>query len=154
VGGQFDPSPGLFTRYIFDKVLEAGADAIVASHAHVVQRAGFRDGRLCAYSLGNFNMDFRSGLVVPEVLPGYGLALNLYLEKGKLEKATFCVTCARVEKGKLVTRPATEVMKLLKSEKQRKQFAKEVRWVCETVLGQSLTGEFVREEYELGRIEA
>ena len=148
VGGQFDPAPGRFTEYIFDKAVEAGADAVIASHAHVVQRALYRGDTLCAYSLGNFNMDARSGLVVPEVLPQFGLALHLYLEGGRLVKTTFSLTCARPEKGKLITRPAHEIYPTLK-EKAKKKFAKQVRWVYETVVRKKLTGEIIREEYEL-----
>ena len=150
VGGQFDPHPGQFTEYIFDKALEAGADAIIASHAHVVQKALYRNGTLCAYSLGNFNMDPFSGLVVREVLPGFGLALNLHFEDKKLVKTTFSITCARFEKGKLITRPVHEIYPTLK-EKQQKKLRRNVRWIYETVVRQPLSGEFIRAEYELPR---
>ena len=148
VGGQFDPAPGQFTEYIFEKAVEAGADAVIASHAHVVQRALYKGDTLCVYSLGNFNMDPHSGLVVPEVLPGMGLALNLHLEDKKLVKTTFSITCARLEKGKLITRPVHELYPMLKP-KQQKQLKRDVRWVYETVVRQPLTGEFIRDEYEL-----
>lgn len=148
VGGQFDPHPGQFTEYIFDKALEAGADAIIASHAHVVQKALYRDGVLCAYSLGNFNMDPHSGLVVPEVLPGFGLALHLHMEDKKLVKTTFSILCDRLEQGKLVTRPVHELFPTLK-EKQQKKLRRDVRWIYETVVRQPLTGDIIRQEYEL-----
>lgn len=147
-GGQFDPHPGAFTEYIFDKAVEAGADAVIASHAHVVQKALFRGNTLCAYSLGNFNMDPCSGLVFPATLPGYGLALHLYLDEGKLQKATFSITAARKEKGKLVTRPVQELYPLLK-EKKKERFCKEVKWIYETVVRQPLTGDIIREEYDI-----
>jgi hypothetical protein len=114
----------------------------------VVQKALYRNGTLCAYSLGNFNMDPFSGLVVREVLPGFGLALNLYFEDKKLAKATFAITCARFEKGKLITRPVTEIAPTL-NEKKLKKLKRDVRWVYETVVRQPLTGEFIRDEYEL-----
>ena len=150
VGGQFDPHPGAFTEYIFDKALEAGADAIIAGHAHVVQKALFRGNTLCAYSLGNFNMDPYSGMVFPATLPGYGLALHLYFQDKKLQKTTFSITCARKEKGKLITRPVNELYPML-NKKQQEKLKKEVRWIYETVIRQPLTGEFIREEYELNK---
>ena len=148
VGGQFDPAPGQFTEYIFEKAVEAGADAVIASHAHVVQRALYKGDTLCVYSLGNFNMDPHSGLVVPEVLPGMGLALHLYFDEKKLVRTAFSITCARMEKGRLITRPATEIAPTL-NEKKLKKLKQDVRWVYETVVRQPLTGEFIRDEYEL-----
>lgn len=35
VGGQFNPEPGAVARY----VVEQGADAVIASHSHIVQKA-------------------------------------------------------------------------------------------------------------------
>ena len=148
VGGQFDPHPGLFTEYIFDKAIEAGADAVIASHAHVVQKALFRGNTLCAYSLGNFNMDPASGMVFPATMPAYGLALHLYLEDKKLKKATFSVTVARKEKGKLVTYPACEIYPTL-NKKQQEKMKREIKWVVETVTRKPTGDNFLREEYEL-----
>ena len=59
-------------------------------------------------------------------------------------------TCARIEKGKLITRPVHELYPMLKP-KQQKKLRRDVRWVYETVIRQPLTGEFIREEYELPR---
>lgn len=70
VGGQFNPHPGAFIQYIFDKAMEAGADVIIVSHAYIVKKAHFQCNILCAHSLGNFNMDYRSDLVYPQALPG------------------------------------------------------------------------------------
>ena len=148
IGGQFDPHPGLFTEYIFDKAVEAGADAIIASHAHVVQKALFREGVLCVYSLGNFNMDPTSGMVFPATMPGYGLALHLYMEDKKLQKATFSLTVARKEKGKLVTYPAYEIYPKL-NKKQQEKMKREVKWVVETVTRRPVGEQFLREEYEI-----
>lgn len=151
VGGQFDPHPGAFTQYIFDKAIEAGADAIIASHAHIVQKAHFRGDILCAYSLGNFNMDYRSGLVYPQALPQYGLALHLYMEDKKLQKVTFSITVDRVEKGKLITYPVHELYPRL-TPKAQKKMRREVRWVYETVVDLPLEGEYIREDYDVPKL--
>ena len=42
VGGQFNVKPGAFTEYIVDKALEAGADAIVATHSHIPQKFAWK----------------------------------------------------------------------------------------------------------------
>lgn len=148
VGGQFDPHPGAFTEYIFDKALEAGADAIIASHAHVVQKALFRGDTLCAYSLGNFNMDPTSGMIFPATMPAYGLALHLYMEDKKLQKATFSLTVARKEKGRLISYPVHEIYPTL-NKKQQAKMKREVKWVVETVTRNPIGEDFVRQEYEL-----
>lgn len=148
IGGQFDPHPGLFTEYIFDKALEAGADAIIASHAHVVQKALYREGVLCAYSLGNFNMDPTSGMVFPATMPAYGLALHLYMEDKKLQKATFSLTVSRKEKGKLISYPVHEIYPTL-NKKQQQKMQREVKWVVETVTRRPIGKDFIREEYDI-----
>lgn len=148
IGGQFDPNPGQFTEYIFQKALEAGADAIIGSHAHVVQRALFRDGVLCAYSLGNFNMDPTSGMIFPPTMPAYGLALHLYMEDKKLQKATFSLTVSRKEKGKLKTYAVHEIYPTL-NKKQQKKMQREVKFVVETITRKPIGKDFIREEYNI-----
>ncbi len=43
VGGQFNPEPGVFTELVVRTAKEAGADAIIASHPHIVQKAEMQD---------------------------------------------------------------------------------------------------------------
>ena len=128
--------------------MEAGADAIIASHAHVVQKALFRGNTLCAYSLGNFNMDPHSGMIFPATMPAYGLALHLYMEDKKLHKATFSLTVARKKKGRLITYPVHEIYPTL-NKKQQKKMKREVKWVVETVTRKPIGENFIREEYDL-----
>ena len=44
------------------QLLDAGADAVIGQHPHVLQPVTFADGKLVAYSLGNFVWHPRSGL--------------------------------------------------------------------------------------------
>lgn len=44
------------------QLLAAGADAVIGQHPHVVQPVHFADGKLVAYSLGNFVWHYRSGI--------------------------------------------------------------------------------------------
>ena len=83
VGGQFNPEPGLFSRYTMDRAVAAGADAVLAGHAHIVQRAELRERVPCFYSLGNFSMSPNSVYLLHEHRPEYGLAVHLYLEDGR-----------------------------------------------------------------------
>lgn len=146
IGGQFDPHPGQFTEYIVAKAVEAGADAVVASHAHVVQNAAVIGGTPCAYSIGNFNMDPTSALVVPEYLPGWGLAWHLDVEEGRLKKVSFSILVAEKEGRKLITRTLTDRFAAAKPNKQD-TLRKYTRQIYETVTRRPIEEPWVQEEY-------
>ncbi|WP_420623494.1 CapA family protein [Candidatus Poriferisodalis sp.] len=44
------------------ELLRNGADAVIGQHSHVLQPVVFGDGKLVAYSLGNFVWHYRSGI--------------------------------------------------------------------------------------------
>jgi poly-gamma-glutamate synthesis protein (capsule biosynthesis protein) len=44
------------------ELLQHGADAVIGQHPHVLQPVVFDDGKLVAYSLGNFVWHYRSGI--------------------------------------------------------------------------------------------
>ena len=146
IGGQFDPHPGQFTEYMVAKAVEAGAHAVVASHAHVVQNAAVLEGVPVAYSIGNFNMDPHSALVVPENLPGWGLAWHLDVEGGRLKKVSYSILVAEKEGRKLVTRTLTDRFANAKPKKQE-TLRRNTRQIYETVTRTPLEEPWVREEY-------
>lgn len=149
VGGQFNPRPGAISEYVMDKGLEAGADAILASHAHMVQKAELRDGIPCVYSMGNFNMDPYSSLMVHEYLPDYGLAVHLYVEDQKIVKTTFSVLKAvRKKKGQICAWPVDELYPTL-SEKEKALLEKDVRQMVKTVTGSEPEGDAILREYPI-----
>ena len=53
-GIERDTCPNTAQRDFARGLLEAGADAVIGHHPHVLQPVEFVDGRLVAYSLGNF----------------------------------------------------------------------------------------------------
>jgi poly-gamma-glutamate synthesis protein (capsule biosynthesis protein) len=54
-GTEYQSCPNGDQRQLADALAAAGADAIVGTHAHVLQGAGWRpDGRYVAYGLGNY----------------------------------------------------------------------------------------------------
>lgn len=149
VGGQFNPYPGAFSEYIMDKALEAKPDAILASHAHMVQKAELRDGVPCFFSMGNFNMDPNSSLMVHEVLPDYGLLVHLYVEGGKIEKTTFSIIKAvRKKKGQICAWPVDELYPTLGA-KEKEQLEKDVKQMFRTVTDTELEGDIIRREYPM-----
>ena len=148
IGGQFDPEPGAFTKYVVDRLVEFGADAVVASHAHCVQPVTYINGVPCAYSIGNFNMTPDSGIVWLPSLPGYGLALHLYLADKKIEKLTFSILSARREQGGVAPWPVDLLAPTLRG-KKRRELEDCVRQIYKTVTGKDLTGDLIRKEYDI-----
>ena len=149
-GGQFNPRPGAITEYVMDKALEAGADAVMASHSNMVQKAELRSGVPCAYSLGNFNMSPLSSLMLHEYLPDYGLAVHMYVEDKKISRVTFSVLKAVETRGsQIVAWPVDAYYQSVTDMEQRNALKKHVRQIFETVTGKPLTGDVIRHEYPL-----
>ena len=150
MGGQFDNYPGLFTQYMASKMLEAGADAIMASHSHAPQQVELKDGVPCAWSLGNFSMCPYSSLMVRENFPDYGLAVHLYVEGGKIVKTTFSILKGVQKKGKqLVSWPVDKLYASLKTQKEKDDLEYDVRKVYTIITKASLQGDAFRKEYEI-----
>lgn len=125
VGGQYNPSPGFYTRFIIDSLKEAGADIIVANHPHTSLRCERLDnGVFCAYALGNLAFTPDVGFFLDNVLAEFGIVLHSYWDEStkRLIKLTFNVTrCMIGEDG--ITR-VVEVSELYnrltnKSERER-----------------------------------
>ena len=152
VGGQFNPYPGAISEYVVEKALEAGAHAIIASHSHMIQKAALRDGVPCAYSLGNFNMDPTSSLMLRECLPEYGLAMHLYLEDNKIVKTTFSILkMIRTKCGKygpIATWPVDELYETLNPD-GKAALEKDVKKVLQMVTGTQPAGSVIQREYTL-----
>jgi poly-gamma-glutamate synthesis protein (capsule biosynthesis protein) len=149
VGGQFNPKPGKFSEYVVKKALEAGADAILASHSHMVQKAEIVNGVPCAWSLGNFSMSPNSSIIADEMLPGYGLAMHLYFEGKTVVKTTVSILKAVEKRGKqLVSWPIDELYETLTAKEQKKLEAD-----VQKVLGWAFDGKYdgptIQREYEV-----
>lgn len=150
VGGQFNVKPGAFTEYVVKKAVEAGADAVVATHSHIPQKFEWVNGVPCSYCLGNFNMNPKSYLAMPEILTNYGYALHLYVEDKKIARASFSMLKNYVNKdGQISSYPVDELYASLRSEKEREALEKEIRYLYGRVTGRILDGDTVRREYEL-----
>lgn len=149
-GGQFNIQIGDFSKYVFEKARQAGADAVLASHSHVVQKAEFCDEILSAYGLGNFNMVPNSFVTAKKPFPEYGLAMHLYMDGKSLDHVTFSLTKAvRNGKKQLSVWPVDALYNSLKTAGRRKKLEKEVREVYAIVTGRAIEGDVIRQEYEL-----
>lgn len=149
VGGQFNPLPGEFSKYVIQKAIEAGADVALASHSHMPQRVDEVGGVPVAYSLGNFNMDPDSILMIKPYRCEYGLIAHLYLEENKVEKMTFSMVKSVRENKTIKTYPVADLYKTLKSQKKKDKLIEDVKWVYHHVTGKDLHGDYFPEEYEI-----
>lgn len=150
IGGQFNAEPGVFSNYVFAKAIEAGCDAIIASHAHVVQKANYIDGKPCFYSVGNFSMSPNSIYLLHENLPEYGLAVHLYIEESGIKKTTFSIL--KIMEGKnepLSVYPVDQLIRETKDLRKKEQILKDVEQIYFAVVGKKIKISHIEREYTL-----
>lgn len=148
-GGQFNEKPGAFSEYVAQKALEAGADAIIGTHSHIPQKVVMHGNVPCAYCLGNFNMNPKSYLAMPEILTQYNFALHLYVQDGKLEKTTFTMMVNYIDKdGQICSYPLHDLYKTL-SDKKKEKLMKDAKHLYGRITGNIMEGDKILSEYEL-----
>ena len=135
-GGQFNPEPGLGSRYLMKKILNMGADAIFMAHSHTTQPADILNGVPCFYSLGNVTMYRDTIWSTNDSLPDFGLAAHIYVRDGVIVKSTFsviriCIT----EDHYLSVVPADELYDSLRSAKEKRDLAEKTAAVVSRVTG-------------------
>lgn len=79
IGGQFNEFPGELVEYFNRKISDFGADYLVNTHAHVVQKVDSCGKTFIANCLGNFSISPSSIYVPRELKPDYSIALHLYV---------------------------------------------------------------------------
>ena len=149
VGGQFNIKPGAFSEYVIEKALEAGADAIAATHSHIPQKFLWKDGVPVSYCLGNFNMNPKSYLAMPEILTNYGYALHLYVENKKIVKVTCSMLKNCVTRGGQIASCPVDELYAEATEKEKKKLENDIRQLYGIITGKVLNENIVRREYEL-----
>ena len=147
-GGQFNTQPGHISKYVVQRALLAGADAVFAAHSHTTQMAAYREGKPCFYSLGNVTMWPHSDYSVVESLPEYGIAAHVYVGEGKIQKTSFSLF-KMVQEGEDPLRiiPVDELYATLTDEAEKTKLAADVAAVAERICGRA--GEPIRREYDL-----
>lgn len=78
VGGQYNPAPGNYTKYIVDAITRESPTLVIAGHPHVPLRFETVNNVFTAYSLGNFSFTPDTGYYIPNSLSEYGLILHSY----------------------------------------------------------------------------
>jgi poly-gamma-glutamate synthesis protein (capsule biosynthesis protein) len=149
VGGQFNIKPGAFSEYVIEKALDAGVDAIIGAHSHIPQKLVMKNGDPVSYCLGNFNMNPKSYLAMPEILTNYGYALHFYVEDKKIQKVTFSMlkNCVMPD-GQIASCPVDEMYEAIKNKKEKEKLEKDVLHLYGRITGRVLTEPLIRREYE------
>lgn len=93
VGGQYNPAPASYTKYIVKEFVNIQPSVIIAGHPHVPLRFELVKNVPVSYSLGNFSFTPGVGYYVHNVLAEYGIILNLYCSRLKksIEKISFSI---------------------------------------------------------------
>lgn len=151
-GGQFHNDPGEFSKFVIKNALKAGADAIMASHSHCPQQIQMVGEIPCAWSLGNFNMDPISSLMVTESLPQYGLAVHMYVENKKIVKTTFSAFKILRKRGRQVEVWPVDKLYLTLNDKDKKDLELEVQKLYSIVTKSGLTEDIIRKEYDIPKL--
>ena len=135
-GGQFNPEPGLGSRYVMKKILNMGADAVFMAHSHTTQPADILNGVPCFYSLGNVTMYRDTIWSTNDSLPDFGLAAHIYVKDGVIVKTTFsgikiCIT----EDHYLSVVPADELYDQLPNAKEKRDLSEKTAEIVARVTG-------------------
>jgi poly-gamma-glutamate capsule biosynthesis protein CapA/YwtB (metallophosphatase superfamily) len=85
-GYEYVDQPHEATRALLRASIDAGADAVLGHHPHVVQRVAFHRGRPILYSLGNFLMRMVTGKPWTE----FGMLARLTFAPGREVTVTLC----------------------------------------------------------------
>ncbi|HZO13547.1 MAG TPA: CapA family protein [Polyangiaceae bacterium] len=85
-GYEYVDQPHALTMDLARTAIEAGADAFIGHHPHVVQRVVFYDDKPVFYSLGNLLMRMKSG----EPWTEFGLMARLVLKKDGASEVFAC----------------------------------------------------------------
>lgn len=149
MGGQFNAEPGRFSEYVAEQALQAGCDAIIASHPHVVQKALIEEGRPVFFSLGNFSMSPNSVYILPEHLPEYGLIAHLDILEDKIDSVSFSIIKIIEQDGRMTVWPVDELFDALENEQDKVLLEKDVQKIYCRVTGSGLNDTIIRREYPL-----
>ena len=150
MGGQFNVQPGRFSEYVMNCMVESGADAVIASHPHIVQKTELKGNTPCAFSLGNISMSMSTPYIIRDDLPDYGLMLHFYLESKKIQKVTYSlIKMEENEKGYLFVSPVSELFKQADCG-GREKLLKDAQHVVQRVTGnKNIILNDIMEEFEL-----
>ena len=153
IGGQFNETPGTYSRFMADFVLEHGADMLIGNHPHVIQKTRIENRKVVAYSLGSFNQSPSADYIIHDALPEYSMALHVYFskdrDKGNVRTITFSILKAVEDSNKMiVVYPIDELNDELEGD-DRIQLQEDVKRIYERITGTPILKDVIQREYVL-----
>lgn len=153
IGGQYNLAPGAYAKRIVREMVKAGADVVVANHAHTsLRHEAFENGVKGFYALGNFCFTPGVGWYFKNVLADYSIVLHTFIdEKAKrIVRFTFSVVKSVVRaNGVSEVVPVVDLAEELKGDTERlERLELENEAVVNRFAGWSKTV-LIQEEYEL-----
>lgn len=153
IGGQFNETPGAYSQFLADFVLEHGADILIGNHPHVIQKTKIDNGKVVAYSLGSFNQSPSADYIIHDALPEYSMALHVYLskdrDKGNVRTITFSILKAVEDFNKMiVVYPIDKLNEELEGD-ARIQLQEDVKRIYERITGTPILKDVIQREYVL-----
>lgn len=148
-GGQFNSEPGEFTKYIVQKLIDFGVNAVIANHPHVVQKFDIQQGVFVSYSLGNYSISPSSIYLLPDYKPEYSIVLHLYINEEGVKRVSFSIL--RIEENKdegLSVYFVDDLYKIL-SDKRKKELKEDIKFIYHRFTGTQLEGSPLEKEYTI-----
>lgn len=139
IGGQYNSEPGEWQLLVTDALIDAGADLVIANHAHTPLRAEHRGRAFVAHAIGNFCFTPKVGFYNDSCQADYSIVLNCFFDSDakKLSRKTFSVVkTVTLESGISVVRRVGD------------DEIEEVNAVCQRVSGK-VERFNVKQEYDL-----
>lgn len=150
IGGQYNPAPGSYTKYIMNWLtLVGGVDLVIAGHPHVPLRCETINDVFCTYSLGNFHSSPGHEHYLTNVFAEYGIVLYTYWnnETKLFEKVSFSIVKNVVgEDGVATTYPLYDWYHSRESRIDKEMLEIENEAVVNRVLG-TAKGIDIKDEY-------
>lgn len=99
MGGQYNPYPGNYAKWMMNYIRECGADMIIAGHPHVPQKCLWENDVFESYSLGNFACTPNVGWYLQNSFAEYGIVLHVYFDETikKPAKMSFSIVKSLVD---------------------------------------------------------
>lgn len=148
IGGQYNPYPGTYTRYIVDVTSSLRPSYIICGHPHVPHYVASINGTPTAYSLGNFCFTPDVGYFIPNSLAEYGIVLHTYWDKDSKDLIKNSFTIVKNVVGEdCISRvyPVSELIKRLASPIEKERLTVEVQAVANRVASRYVDNIFDQE---------
>jgi len=150
MGGQFNVIPGAFSEYAMKSIANAGVDAIVGSHPHIVQKAELKGTVPCIFSIGNVSMSMSTLYILRDELPDYGVMMHFYLKNGKMDEVTYSlIVMDEIKDGYVIVKTAYDMVCSSSLEKKEKIIANAERVVRRLTRDEDVCLDKIEKEFVL-----